>query len=161
MVLAQGTPLMMSGLRPVPPNLVYCGMMQCQPPKPLPQDLQKFMDDATEGVVYVSFGSVLQGSQVPKDKKDSLLSALGKLKEKVLMKWESDHLEGKPDNMIVRNFLPQQEGFKSKSQFSNFALSGSSGTSKPQSFCNSCWLPQLRGVTLSQSSNGEENSSSF
>ena len=97
---------MMSGLRPVPPNLVYCGMMQCQPPKPLPQDLQKFMDDATEGVVYVSFGSVLQGSQVPKDKKDALLRALGKLKEKVLMKWASDHLEGKPDNMIVRNFLP-------------------------------------------------------
>jgi len=108
-VLAQGTPLVMSGLRPVPPNLVYCGMMQCQPAKPLPQDLQKFMDDATEGVLYVSFGSVLQGSQVPKDKKDALLRAVGKLKEKVLMKWESDDLEGKPDNMIVRSFLPQQD----------------------------------------------------
>ena len=82
--------------------------MQCQPPKQLPEDLQEFMDGATEGVLYVSFGSVLQGSQVPKDKKDALLKVFGTLKEKVLMKWESDHLDGKPDNMVVRSFLPQQ-----------------------------------------------------
>jgi hypothetical protein len=107
-VLAQGNPLVMSGLRPVPPNLVYCGMMQCKPAKALPQDLQRFMDEATQGVLYVSFGSVLQGSQIPKDKKEALLRAFGKLKEKVLMKWESDHLEGKPDNMMVKSFLPQQ-----------------------------------------------------
>ena len=107
-VLAQGNPLVMSGLRPVPPNLVYCGMMQCQPAKQLPQDLQEFMDGATEGVLYVSFGSVLQGSQVPKDKKAALLKAFSGLKEKVLMKWESDHMEGMPDNMLVRSFLPQQ-----------------------------------------------------
>ena len=25
------------------------------------------------------------------------------------MKWESDEMEGKPDNMIVRKFLPQQD----------------------------------------------------
>merc|ERR1712086_802250 len=49
------------------------------------------------------------GSQVPEDKKDALLKAVGKLKEKVLMKWESDDLAGKPDNMIVRSFLPQQD----------------------------------------------------
>jgi len=108
-VLAQGNPLIMSGLRPIPPTVVYCGMMQCKPAQPLPQDLQKFMDDATEGVLYVSFGSVLQGSQVPKDKIDALIKAFGKLKEKVLMKWESDTMEGMPDNMMVRSFLPQQD----------------------------------------------------
>ena len=27
-VLAQGNPLIMGGMRPVPPNIVYCGMMQ-------------------------------------------------------------------------------------------------------------------------------------
>ena len=107
-VLAQGTPLVMGGLRPVPPNLVYCGMMQCRPANPLPEDLQKFMDEATEGVLYVSFGSVLQGSQLPKDKKEALLNSFGKLKEKVLMKWESDHMEGMKDNMMVKSFLPQQ-----------------------------------------------------
>jgi len=109
LILAQGNPLIMGGLRPVPPNLVYCGMMQCRQAGPLPQDLQQFMDSATEGVVLVSFGSVLQGSQVPQEKKAALMSALGQLKEKVLMKWESDEMEGKPDNMLVRKFLPQQD----------------------------------------------------
>ena len=64
LVLGQGSPLLMGGLRPVPPNLVYCGMMQCRPARPLPADLQDLMDAATQGVVLVSFGSVLQGSQV-------------------------------------------------------------------------------------------------
>ena len=45
------------------------------------------MDEAKDGVVYVSFGSVLQGSLVPQDKKTALLNALGKLKERVLFKW--------------------------------------------------------------------------
>ena len=43
--------------------------------------------------------------QVPADKKAALLSSLGELKEKVLMKWESDEMEGKPANMLVRKFL--------------------------------------------------------
>ena len=64
LVLCQGNPLVMGGLRPVPPNLVYCGMMQCRQAMPLPPDLREFMDSATQGVVLVSFGSVLQGSQV-------------------------------------------------------------------------------------------------
>ena len=107
-MLAQGNPLVMGGMRPVPPNVVYCGMMQCRPAAALPDDLQQWMDQATERVVYVSFGSVLQGSQVPVDKKEALIKVLGSLKQKVLMKWESDTMEGMPANMIVRKFLPQQ-----------------------------------------------------
>ena len=71
LVLCQGSPLVMGGLRPVPPNLVYCGMMQCREAQPLPQDLQHLMDSASEGVVLVSFGSVLQGSQVRRSPPDT------------------------------------------------------------------------------------------
>ena len=98
----------MGGMRPVPPNIVYCGMMQCREPKDLPDDLKQYMDSATEGVVFVSFGSVLQGSQIPEDKKSALLQVFGSLKQRVLMKWESDNIEGMPSNMTVRKFLPQQ-----------------------------------------------------
>jgi len=109
LVLCQGNPLVMGGMRPVPPNVVYCGMMQCKPAAKLPDDLQEFMDNASEGVVYVSFGSVLQGSQVPADKLQALISVLGSVKQKVLMKWESDHMEGQPSNMKCKKFLPQQD----------------------------------------------------
>ena len=84
------------------------------------------MDEAETGVIYVSFGSVLQGSQVqhwslvtrahnihpwcqvPADKKAALLAALGSLEQRVLMKWESEEMEGRPDNLALRSFLPQQ-----------------------------------------------------
>jgi len=84
-------------------------MMQCREGKPLPADLQQFMDSATEGVLLVSFGSVLQGSQVPQDKLAALLEAFGRLKEKVLFKWETDTLPGKPANVLLKSFLPQQD----------------------------------------------------
>ena len=51
-----GHPLIMDGLRPIAPNFVYIGMMNCKDPKPLEGDLKKFMDGAKDGVVYVSFG---------------------------------------------------------------------------------------------------------
>ena len=128
-MLAQGSPLVMGGMRPVPPNIVYCGMMQCREPRPLTGDLKQFMDSATEGVLYVSFGSVLQGSQVPVDKKEALLKAFGSIKQKVLMKWESDDLEEKPDNMMVRKFLPQQVVTEYKQWISRCYHSGHIGTS--------------------------------
>ena len=51
-----GHPLIMDGLRPVAPNYIYLGMMLCKEPKPLPDELREFMDDAKDGVIYVSFG---------------------------------------------------------------------------------------------------------
>ena len=46
----------MDGLRPIAPNYIYLGMMNCKEPKPLPDDLKEFMDNAKDGVIYVSFG---------------------------------------------------------------------------------------------------------
>lgn len=109
LILSQGNPLLMNGMRPVTPNVVYVGMMQCRPAKKLPDDIQKFMDEATEGVVYVSFGSVLQGALVPKDKQEALLNAFGKLKQRVLWKWESKDMKEKPANVMTKDFLPQQD----------------------------------------------------
>lgn len=56
LALQFGHPLIMDGLRPVAPNYVNVGMMNCRPPKKLPDYLQKFMDESgDDGVVFVSF----------------------------------------------------------------------------------------------------------
>jgi hypothetical protein len=56
-----GHPAIMDGLRPVAPNFVYVGMMNCRPPVALPKDLEDFMKTGKEnGVIFVSFGSVLK-----------------------------------------------------------------------------------------------------
>ena len=54
LALQFGHPLIMDGLRPVAPNFINVGMMNCKPPKKLPDALQKFMDESgEEGVVFV------------------------------------------------------------------------------------------------------------
>ena len=56
LALSFGHPLIGDGLRPVAPNFVFIGMMNCKDPKPLPEDLQSFIDGAKDGVIFVSFG---------------------------------------------------------------------------------------------------------
>ena len=55
LALQFGHPLIMDGLRPMAPNYVNVGMMNCRPAKKLPEQLQTFMDESgDEGVIFVS-----------------------------------------------------------------------------------------------------------
>ena len=56
LTLQYGHQFLGDGNRPVTPNHIYIGMMNCREPKPLPEDLKKFMDSGKDGVIYVSFG---------------------------------------------------------------------------------------------------------
>ena len=40
---------------------------------------------------------------------DKLLKAFGQLKERVLWKWEKSNMKEKPDNVMIKDFLPQQD----------------------------------------------------
>ena len=72
--------------------------------------LRKFLDEAgEEGVIYVSFGSVLKASVMSDEKRKILLNVFGKLKQRVLWKWETDHMEDKPPNVMLHKWLPQQD----------------------------------------------------
>lgn len=54
--------------RPSMPGLIYIGGAHIKPPKPLPADLQEFLDEATHGVIYFSLGTVVNTSKMPKEK---------------------------------------------------------------------------------------------
>ena len=74
------------------------------------EKLRDFLDSAgREGVIYVSFGSVLKASVMSEDRRKALLRVFGKLKQKVLWKWETDHMEDKPPNVMLHKWLPQQD----------------------------------------------------
>ena len=61
-----GHPLLIDGLRPLAPNYINLGMMNCVAPKLLPKDLEDFMNSGGKdpGIIYVSFGSVLQANRM-------------------------------------------------------------------------------------------------
>lgn len=54
--------------RPSMPNIINIGGAHIKPPKPLPDDLQRFLDEAKNGAIYFSLGTVLRTSRMPKEK---------------------------------------------------------------------------------------------
>ena len=95
--------------KPQMPNMIEIGGFHVQPPKQLPDDLQKYLDEAKHGVVYFSMGSNLQSKDMPDEIRNAILKTFSKLKQKVLWKWEDESLPGQPDNVKLGKWLPQQD----------------------------------------------------
>ncbi|KAI4462084.1 UDP-glucosyltransferase [Holotrichia oblita] len=93
---------------PMAPNGVEIGGFHVKPPKKLPDDLQKIMDDARNGVIYFSMGSALKSKEISLETRRSLLNVLSKLEQIVLWKFEED-LPGLPPNVIIRSWFPQSD----------------------------------------------------
>lgn len=55
------------------PNIISIGGAHIKAPKALPADLQKYLDDAKDGVIYFSLGSIMKSANMPKEKKAMFL----------------------------------------------------------------------------------------
>lgn len=99
----------LSGAKPLPPSVVELGGIHIQKAKPLDVDLQKFLDNAEHGVVFISWGSMIKAETMPVAKRDAIVKAMKRLKQRVIWKWENDTLENKPDNMYISKWLPQRD----------------------------------------------------
>ncbi|XP_037040608.1 UDP-glycosyltransferase UGT5-like isoform X1 [Bradysia coprophila] len=97
--------------RPLPygPNTIEVGGMHVsRNPKPLPQDIQSFLDSATDGVIYFSLGSFMKSSQFPIEKRDAFINNFAKLKQKIVWKFEDDTVP-MPKNVYTGSWLPQSD----------------------------------------------------
>lgn len=118
--------------RPSMPGMILIGGAHIKPPKPLPSDLQQFLDGAKNGAIYFSFGTYVRSSEMPKEK---LKMFLGKskviereflfcdfltellyvsdvfkhLKQRVLWKYDDESIKDLPSNVMVRKWLPQND----------------------------------------------------
>lgn len=96
--------------RPYVPNMIEVGGMHInRVPNPLPQDIREFLDNASEGVIFFSMGSNIQSTTLPVEKRDALLKTFAQFKQKVMWKWESDNLPGRPDNVFIKSWWPQDD----------------------------------------------------
>ncbi|XP_072381846.1 UDP-glycosyltransferase UGT5-like [Diabrotica undecimpunctata] len=96
--------------QPVPlvPNMINIGGFHIDPPKELPKDLKDLLDDAKEGIIYFSLGSNVKSSDIKPEIKQAIIKSLGKLKHKVLWKYEDEGFKS-PKNVEIRKWLPQQD----------------------------------------------------
>lgn len=98
-----------SGSRANSPMVVELGGIHIKEEKPLNPELKTLLDSATDGVIYVSWGSMIRAETLPDHKRRSLLEAFGSFKQMVLWKWENDTLPDQPDNVFIQKWMPQRD----------------------------------------------------
>ncbi|CAO1424243.1 unnamed protein product [Diamesa tonsa] len=98
-----------SSARPYLPNLIEISGVHVEEVKPLPEDIKNFLDNAEDGVIYFSMGSFIQSKNWPIEKRQALVNVFGKLKQKVLWKYENETLPGNPGNIMIGSWLPQRD----------------------------------------------------
>ncbi|XP_044750029.1 UDP-glycosyltransferase UGT5-like isoform X1 [Coccinella septempunctata] len=93
--------------RPLVPSVVEIGGVHIQKNKPLPKNIEKFINESTHGVIYFSLGSMIKGHTFPQEKREAFLKAFARLPQRVLWKWENETMPGKPDNVMIQKWMPQ------------------------------------------------------
>lgn len=95
--------------RPQMPGIINVGGAHIKPPKPLPNDLQEFLDKSKNGVIFFSLGSFVQGKDMPAETTKIFLETFRKLKQNILWKFEDDSLPNIPPNVKISKWLPQAD----------------------------------------------------
>ncbi|KAG6460587.1 UDP-glucosyltransferase 2 [Manduca sexta] len=98
--------------RPVPPNVIYLGSgIHLKPVKPLPEDLQAYLDDSKRGVVYVSLGTNVPTSLMDEDLLNAFLTAFARLPYDVLWKLDENNIpaEKLSKNIKIGKWFPQRD----------------------------------------------------
>ncbi|GAB0091280.1 hypothetical protein DMENIID0001_061010 [Sergentomyia squamirostris] len=94
--------------RALVPNVIPVGGLSIKSkPDPLPQDIQNFMDNAKDGVAYVSFGTTHTCANITET--DYIFRTLTKLMQRVLIKWNGDIQLDTPENVMMKKWFPQQD----------------------------------------------------
>ncbi|CAH0547836.1 unnamed protein product [Brassicogethes aeneus] len=100
--------------RPLSPWLVRIGgQLHLDSPKPLPKDVQDFLDSGKDGVIYLSFGTNVKSDHVTPELQKILLQTFKELPYKVLWKFETE-LNTDNGNVKFAKWLPQQDVLRHK-----------------------------------------------
>jgi len=71
------------------------------------QDLETFINESKDGVIYFSLGSMVRAETLPKDKIKTFISVFSELLQRVIRK--IDNIDGMPDNVKTSKWYPQFE----------------------------------------------------
>ncbi|XP_014286944.1 UDP-glucosyltransferase 2 [Halyomorpha halys] len=95
---------------PTAPHRKEIGGINIRPMKPLPKDLQSYMDQSKQGVIYMSLGSNIRVSDVANDNiREDFMNVFKDLPYNVLMKWETEYTGKLPPNVKLSSWFPQQD----------------------------------------------------
>ncbi|XP_036432512.1 UDP-glucuronosyltransferase 1A5-like isoform X5 [Colossoma macropomum] len=94
--------------RPVMPNMVMIGGISAAKPKPLPQDLEEFVNGSGEhGFVVFTLGSMV--SELPEVKAKEFFDAFRQIPQRVLWRYTGVVPKDAPKNVRLMKWLPQND----------------------------------------------------
>lgn len=100
-----------SGAFPLSPQVIDIGGIHInQTAQPLPTDIQKFIDEAETGVIYISWGSQIKSATLNEETAVNMVRALKRLNMRVIWKWETETLPcDASDRIMLKKWLPQKD----------------------------------------------------
>ncbi|KAH8391805.1 hypothetical protein KR215_004550, partial [Drosophila sulfurigaster] len=101
----------LTGAQPYAPNVVEVGGLQVGKAKPLPKHLEQLLNSSSQGVIYISWGSMVNPSTLPPLKRQALYDAISKLPGYTFVMRMNNQTgsEGKPKNLFNYEWLPQRD----------------------------------------------------
>uniref|UniRef100_A0A8B9PHQ6 UDP-glucuronosyltransferase n=1 Tax=Apteryx owenii TaxID=8824 RepID=A0A8B9PHQ6_APTOW len=94
--------------RPFLPNFEFVGGLHCQPAKPLPKEMEEFVQSSGEhGIVVFSLGSMVYN--LTDEKSNIIAGALSQLPQKVLWRYKGRKPETLGSNTRIYDWIPQND----------------------------------------------------
>lgn len=93
--------------RPSMPGIVYIGGAHIEKPKPIPTELQTFLDEAKNGAIFFNYEIFVESDEMPPDSLKIFLDAFGQIKQRVLWNYNDEIIQKIPSNVMIRNSMPQ------------------------------------------------------
>ncbi|KAL2780354.1 UDP-glucuronosyltransferase 2B15 precursor [Daubentonia madagascariensis] len=94
--------------RPLLPNFDFVGGLHCKPAKPLPKEMEDFVQSSGEnGVVVFSLGSIV--SNMTEERANVIASALAQIPQKVLWRYDGKKPDTLGPNTRLYNWMPQND----------------------------------------------------
>ncbi|XP_027000496.2 UDP-glucuronosyltransferase 2C1-like isoform X2 [Tachysurus fulvidraco] len=94
--------------RPFLPNFKFVGGLHCKPAKPLPKEMEDFVQSSgDDGIVVFSLGSMIKN--LTKERADTIASALGQIPQKVLWRYTGEKPETLAPNTRLYDWIPQND----------------------------------------------------
>ncbi|ELV11866.1 UDP-glucuronosyltransferase 2B31 [Tupaia chinensis] len=94
--------------RPLLPNFDFVGGLHCKPAKPLPKEMEDFVQSSGEnGVVVFSLGSIV--SNMTEDRANVIASALAQIPQKVVWRFDGKKPATLGSNTRLYKWIPQND----------------------------------------------------
>uniref|UniRef100_A0A2H8TKY0 UDP-glucuronosyltransferase n=1 Tax=Melanaphis sacchari TaxID=742174 RepID=A0A2H8TKY0_9HEMI len=95
--------------KPLLPNFVNIGGIHLVQPKPLPRDIEQYINDSPNGVIFFTLGSVILLETAPAYLQKAFVEGLREIPQRVLWKYDVPNIENLPLNVKVGKWFPQRD----------------------------------------------------